>query len=315
MTPLAGGVSSDIWRVELADGPICVKRALPRLKVDAVWEVPTTRSRHEWEWLCLAAQVLPDAVPRLLGRDDDTGCFAMAYLDPTRYRVWKQDLAAERVDPSTAAAVGDHLGRLHLATAGHDDHRRRFATDEIFAAIRLDPYLLTTAARHPGVSNRLHALADRTARTCLCVVHGDVSPKNVLVGPDGPVFLDAECAWYGDPAFDLAFCLNHVLLKCVWRPQATDALLDAFDRLAAAYIGHIGWEPTADHLTRTATLLPALLLARVDGKSPVEYLDPAQQAFVRDFALRALARRSDSLSDVRGEWREAVRDTPWRGAG
>ena len=81
------------------------------------------------------------------------------------------------------------------------------------------------------------------------------------------------------------------------------------------FIGNIGLEPTADHLTRTATLLPALLLARVDGKSPVEYLDPAQQGFVRDFALRALARRSDSLSDVRGEWREAVRDTPWRGAG
>src|SRR5690606_38966431 len=28
-TPLSGGVSSDIWRVALARGPVCVKRALP----------------------------------------------------------------------------------------------------------------------------------------------------------------------------------------------------------------------------------------------------------------------------------------------
>ena len=63
-----------------------------------------------------------------------------------------------------------------------------------------------------------------------------MSPKNILVGPDGPIFLDAECAWYGDPAFDLAFCLNHMLLKCLAVPAAAPAFLDCFDALACAYL-------------------------------------------------------------------------------
>ena len=313
MAPLVGGISSDIWRVELAGGPICVKRALPRLKVDALWEVPTARNRHEWDWLTMAARVLPTSVPRLLGRDDAAGCFAMTYLEPTRFRVWKQELAAGQIDPDTATAVGASLGRLHAATAGDDDQRTRFATDKIFAAIRLDPYLRATAARHPALSEQLRALADRTAQTRLCVVHGDVSPKNILVGPDGPVFLDAECAWYGDPAFDLAFCLNHLLLKCIWRPEAREALFDAFDRLVTAYEAQIDWELTARHATRTATLLSALLLARVDGKSPVEYLDPPQQQFVRTFAIAEIRRQTDSVRALREAWRDAVSDTPWKG--
>ena len=311
MRPLSGGVSSDIWRVELPDGPVCVKRALPRLKVAAVWEVPTRRNRHEWDWLTLASRILPDRVPRLLGRDETAGCFAMAYLDPSEYLPWKRELAAGRVDLETATQVGDALGRVHAATAGRHEHQTRFAHDAIFAAIRLEPYLLATARRHPAVADRLRTLAERTAETRLTVVHGDVSPKNILVGPHGPVFLDAECAWYGDPAFDLAFCLNHLLLKCVWRPQGREALLEAFDRLSSAYLAHVGWEPTSDHADRTATLLPALLLARVDGKSPVEYLDGPRQAFVRSFAVAELQRPTASLAELRRAWNTAVADTTW----
>ena len=78
----------------------------------------------------------------------------------------------------------------------------------------------------------LRALAERTAQTRIALVHGDVSPKNILVGPDAPVLLDAECAWYGDPAFDIAFCLNHLLLKAVLLPHHLDELMQAFEALA-----------------------------------------------------------------------------------
>jgi Ser/Thr protein kinase RdoA (MazF antagonist) len=102
--------------------------------------------------------------------------------------------------------------------------RREFATDAIFHAIRLEPYLLATARAHPDRAAALEKLAKTTARTKLTLVHGDVSPKNILIGPQGPVFIDAECAWFGDPAFDLAFCLNHLLLKCLWVPSAANPL-------------------------------------------------------------------------------------------
>jgi aminoglycoside phosphotransferase (APT) family kinase protein len=104
------------------------------------------------------------------------------------------------------------------------------------------------------------------------LVHGDFSPKNLLIGPAGPVILDAECAWYGDPAFDLAFVLNHLLLKGVWRPQWRARYVTAFAALADAYLGHVRWEPRDAVEARTAALLPGLMLARIDGKSPVEYL-------------------------------------------
>ena len=118
----------------------------------------------------------------------------------------------------------------------------------------------------------------------MALVHGDVSPKNILVAPRGPVFLDAECAWYGDPAFDLAFCLNHLVLKSFWVPQPR--LPECFDALKDGYLSRVTWESGLEE--RVATLLPALLLARVDGKSPVEYLDEEKRGQVRQLARRML---------------------------
>ena len=125
---------------------------------------------------------------------------------------------------------------------------------------------------HPDLAPPLEALVSETQGNRRALVHGDVSPKNILRGPDGPVFLDAECAWWGDPAFDLAFCLNHLLLKCLWTPAATAGFLGCFDAFAATIRGHVIWEPPAELEARAAHLLPGLFLARVDGKSPVEYV-------------------------------------------
>ena len=183
------------------------------------------------------------------------------------------------------------------------DCARQFATDAGFHAIRLEPYLLATARVHPDVAARLQFLASRTAATRTALVHGDVSPKNILVGPQGPVFLDAECAWYGDPAFDLAFCLNHLLLKCCWVPQAQARLLECFDALAASYLAV---HAPGGIEERAATLLPGLLLARVDGKSPVEYLtDDTQKARVRRVARALLVAPPERLSEVRTAWQES----------
>ena len=149
-------------------------------------------------------------------------------------------------------------------------------------------------------------LVERTAGTRLALVHGDVSPKNILVGPQGPVFLDAECAWYGDPAFDLAFCLNHLLLKGLWVPVRRKAFLKCFDVLSEAYLQGATWEAAAAIESRTATLLPGLLLARVDGKSPVEYLTAeSAKDFVREIAGRLLQSPPATLAEVRDAWQRS----------
>lgn len=305
LTPLAGGVASDIWKVETPQRCFCVKRALAKLRVAADWRAPVERNAYEVGWFEVAGRVVPDSVPRLHGHAPEAGLFAMDYLDPARYRPWKAELLAGRVDPDAAGAVGARLVRIHAATADDAAIARRFASDTIFHAIRLEPYLEAAARAHPDVAPRLHALVRTTAGTRRCLVHGDVSPKNILLGPGGPVFLDAECAWFGDPAFDLAFCLNHLLLKALVVPQARPALRRSFDALLAAYSAGIAWEPPAALRARAAALLPGLLLARVDGKSPVEYLTRERDGdTLRRIARRLLVEPPNDPDAIRETWRK-----------
>ncbi|MFF4259847.1 phosphotransferase [Streptomyces sp. NPDC001663] len=306
-TPLAGGVSSDLWRVDLPGRSLCVKRALAKLKVAADWQAPVSRNAYEWAWMRFAARHRPDSVPELLAHDPDAGLFAMAYLPPERHPMWKALLMAGDVRPETAAAVGELLGTLHAKSAGDVGLAAEFATDDNFHALRIEPYLLATAAAHPALSDILKSLADRTASTHLALIHGDVSPKNILVGPSGPVLLDAECAWYGDPAFDLAFCVNHLLLKSLVVHGRRTELLRSARVLTEEYTRRVDWEPLGALESRAASLLPALLLARVDGKSPVEYLtDDRHRDLVRTVATELLRAPAPTVSDVLGTWTTAL---------
>jgi aminoglycoside phosphotransferase (APT) family kinase protein len=303
LIPLPGGVSSDIYRAELPHRVICIKRALPKLKVAADWHAPVRRGRYEVEWMRVAGAIAPAAVPELLGEDCETGAFAMGYLPPDTHPLWKTELRDGRIEPRVAAAVGDVLGRIHSATADHPDLAARFPTDDIFFAIRLEPYLVATAQAHPDLGPRLLALVETTRATKRVLVHGDFSPKNLLIGAAGPVILDAECAWYGDPAFDVAFVLNHLLLKGAWRPQWRRRYAAAFAALVDAYDTHVHWEPLAALAERTAALLPALMLARIDGKSPVEYLtDDAVKNDVRAFARDWLSAPATDPRAIAERW-------------
>jgi aminoglycoside phosphotransferase (APT) family kinase protein len=303
LTPLAGGVSSDIYLASLPGRDICVKRALPKLKVAADWQAPVERNRWEVEWMRVAGGIVPAAVPEILGEDRQSGCFAMAYLAPDAHPVWKQQLACGAIDLDVAHAVGDVLGRIHAATANRADIAARFATDAIFDAIRLEPYLLATARAHPDLAYRLNALVATTRSTRRVLVHGDFSPKNLLIGPRGPVILDAECAWYGDPAFDLAFVLNHLLLKGAWKPGWRARYAEAYAALLDGYLTHVHWEAPTAAAARTAALLPGLMLARIDGKSPVEYLmtDGPRNA-VRTFARELLIDPVAQPAEIARRW-------------
>jgi aminoglycoside phosphotransferase (APT) family kinase protein len=306
--PLTGGVSSDIWVVGLPCGLVCVKRALPRLRVEAEWRAPVERNLYEARWMRWARQAAPGSVPELLGQDEATGTLAMRYLDPATHRLWKEELRDGHADPGFAAAVGATLARIHATTAADPACPAAFPTDAIFFDIRLEPYLLATAGRHPDRAGALQDLVAVTQTTRRALVHGDVSPKNILCGPKGPVFLDAECAWWGDPAFDLAFCLNHLLLKCLWIPRARDGFLACFAALAEAYMGGVAWESAEGLEARAARLLPGLLLARIDGKSPVEYVTrDSDRDRVRHVGRALLAAPVTRLAEVSGAWDEELR--------
>jgi aminoglycoside phosphotransferase (APT) family kinase protein len=304
--PLTGGVSSDIWLVRAGERIFCVKKALSKLRVASDWRAPVERNANEAAWFKVVSGFVPNCAPSILAEDADAGIFAMQYLPQQSYPNWKMQLHRGLVDAGTADSVGRCLACIHSTTAKSPILASRFAADEIFHAIRLEPYLLATARVHPGLADRLELLARTTAQTKLALVHGDVSPKNILVGPAGPVFLDAECAWWGDPAFDAAFCLNHLMLKCLWVPNARHRLMHAFGTLKARYLAGVDWEPVASIDRRIAGLLPGLFLARVDGKSPVEYLTEHDKDRVRRVATALLTDVPDRLDDVAEVWSEEL---------
>ncbi len=298
---LTGGVSSNIFQITTKDAQYCLKQALPQLKVAKQWLAPVDRVFAEIDWLQTAATIAPDAVPHILGVDQASKSFVMQHLG-AEYLNWKSELLAGRVTDKVATQLGNTLGRIHSQTAASEEIAKRFANDDTFYAIRLEPYLEEAARQHPALSARLKALIKRTQHNPKVLVHGDVSPKNIMLGPLGPVILDAECAWYGDPAFDVAFCLNHFFLKAAHMPNAAMALLCGAQDFLSAYLQEVTWEPVPELEYRIASLLPGLMLARVDGKSPVEYLAAERGAIVRTLAIEFLQQNNISFSMIDRRW-------------
>ncbi|MEZ5277201.1 MAG: phosphotransferase [Opitutaceae bacterium] len=151
--------------------------------------------------------------------------------------------------------------------------------------MRIDPYLRTVARRHPDLSSQINTGIDSLVRNRVCLIHGDYSPKNIMLQVDGRmVILDHEVAVFGDPAFDLAFLINHLLLKGVCRPDRLTEVFAGITEFFSAYCSEIQEAAFADPDERVGRLLPMLMLARIDGKSPVEYLTEQQREATRAFA-------------------------------
>lgn len=302
LTPLTGGVSSDIYRVQDGDRCFVVKQALAKLRVQDDWQADLSRNDFERAYMAYVAKLEPQAVPQLLGGGQ--GYFAMEFLGEG-FANWKQLLLEGECLTQHAALASRTLGRIHAASTGDAEAELLFASTENFRQLRTDPYLRTTGDRHPELRGIFHTEADRLEATRECLVHGDYSPKNLLIREDRLVILDSEVAWYGDGAFDLAFLLNHLLLKALFHSSRVTALPELVAVAQREYVQARALPAAAqvafDH--QTAWLLLMLLLARVDGKSPVEYLSDAQQAHLRAFVCPRLQKGNrSSVAELADAW-------------
>jgi aminoglycoside phosphotransferase (APT) family kinase protein len=296
VTPLAGGVSCDIWRVEEDGRLFVVKRALPKLRVQAEWFADIARNRHEQDYLKYVGTFLPGAVPKVLFSGKDF--FVMEFLGQ-EFQDWKTLLLSRFIEPVTATHAGGALGRIHRESWQDPEAHRLFSTDQHFHDLRIAPYLLAAAEKHPEIAGLIHAEAKRLATTKLALVHGDYSPKNLMVADQRLVVLDCEVAWFGDPAFDLCFLINHLLLKSLCVREKRQAFLDLIPLAISAYCKEIGENRFQVVSGHAPGLLLCLLLARVDGKSPVEYLtDTSKKDFVRGFVHKHLASPPKSLTEL-----------------
>jgi Ser/Thr protein kinase RdoA (MazF antagonist) len=204
------------------------------------------------------------------------------------------------VRPAVGTEMGELLAKIHRRSTEQPELAGAFDNIDLLSALRLEPFFVAAARDNPEVEHRLLEAVDhlKTYRTAL--IHGDVSPKNVLIHISRPpVLLDAECACWADPAFDVAFLNAHLLLKSAHVSRFRDWFYETIRRLMEAYDAAAP-EPVGDRLL---LLVPALLLARVDGKSPADYLNDKVRNKVRATALRLLLEPSRSFAAMVEDWR------------
>ena len=280
---LAGGIACMVFAVRGEDRRVVVKQALERFRVADEWLVPPERAMTEARALELMAQLAPGSVPPLL--DSDPEAFALVVEEaPADWRPWKSLLLGGEADPAVAAWLGALLAVLHSADGD-------IGSAGSFEAQRIDPYLRTIQRRHTELAGRIGEYIERLVDTTCCVVHGDYSPKNVLVGEDGLWVIDWEVAHRGDPTFDLAFLLNHLMLKAIHLPQAGAG----YETCGRAFLEAYGQEVDMEYLLG---LIGCLMLARVDGKSPAEYLTDTGREHARAAGIGFLSEPPGSLEEA-----------------
>lgn len=259
VTMIPSGLATRACRIELGWGTLFLKRALA---TDAVADgFLAERTCAESAWLKVACGVVPGVAPVVLGSLPAAGMLALEYLDPDEFPTWQSRLAAGRVEPWVAAELGHLIGRLHAASANSGSVTERFAAREPFRALALAPLLAAATAGARDGAARIAAVGARLGPARFALVHGALAPDNVLVGPRGPVLIDADCAHSGDPMFDAASCLGALALRMATHTQARVALLNAFDAFHRSYFAHVTWEMPEEAEARAAMLVPLFLAA------------------------------------------------------
>ncbi|MBM4000306.1 MAG: hypothetical protein FJ297_12355 [Planctomycetes bacterium] len=306
---LPGGVSSRTVWVALSDGDKWVlKQALPKLRVAMDWYSDPRRVHREALGLRCLETILPrGSVPGFVFEDHERHLLAMRAV-PEPHENWKSMLLAGRIDADHARQFAEMLGRIH---AGAAERRAEleplFADRSYFESLRIEPYYACVAAREPGATRFLSELVSETRASRLTLVHGDYSPKNILVHEGRLVLLDHEVMHWGDPAFDVGFALTHLLSKAHHRCSDRELLLStasAFWRDYARAIERMAWSASLER--RAARHTVGCLLARVAGRSPLEYLDCAERSRQRDVSLAWMAEPPSTVERLIGDWREAL---------
>lgn len=306
--PLKGGVSSDIVQVSDGNNSVVVKQALPKLNVEDDWYADISRNENEQKFLRFLEQVKPEATPKLFYSNSEYSFFVMEFLDDG-FKNWKKQMLNGDFDPRIAEKSVELLATIHKKSSEDEGLKQEFDKAQNFYELRTEPYLVTTGKRHPDLQDLFFNEVERLKTHQEAIVHGDFSPKNIMVKNDRVVLLDHEVAWYGDPAFDLAFFLNHLYLKMLFHYGKSGEVQDLTIIAWKTYFENTGSEIKKQMEKRTIRLLLMMMLARMDGKSPVEYLDNDQQEFVRSFVKSHLPAGNFSHTAVNENWKNKLKET------
>ncbi len=284
-----GGVSSITALIETQGKTLLIKQGRERFAVKVEWLADPRRIAMEAKANAFYNKYLPDMAPAVISYDTEN-FIMLREAAPAGCRMWKEDLLDGILDYGIAKKTVEALATIHNQSAGKPEVAEEFSDHKTFYQLRISPYLEFLLEKHPGLNNVIGDMVEHLNNTRRVVVHADYSPKNILVLPGRNIcILDYEIAHYGDPAFDLAFYTNHIVLKSAHMAELSAAFLNMLTVMADTYLGMIRFEDAKALEARCMKMLAVLMLARIDGKSPVEYItDEATKNLVRDMAQKLL---------------------------
>lgn len=297
---LGWGVSNVVLRITPDHGPpVVLKQSRELLRTRAEWRSRLDRIWREADVLRLLEQLVPGVSPRILHEDRPNYLIVMEAIDRDHV-VWKEALLAGRVDLSLAEVLGQLLARIHTSTWNHPAVAELLGDIRAFDELRLDPYYRRVAAVDPSLAAPLSELVEASRSRRHALVLADFSPKNILLIPGALKLVDFETGHYGDPPFDLGFFLTHLALKGVRAAPDDDRCFTFAQRFWSSYAAAMSpcIESVPDYEVMCVRHWAACLLARVDGKSPVDYLEERQQAVVRTFVLDAGLTPSERMPEA-----------------
>jgi 5-methylthioribose kinase len=285
---LAGGVSCKTVLVSFADGTEWVlKQSLEKLRVAGVWHSDPARIHREADGMRVLKELArPDAITSLIFDDPVHHVIAMTAVARPHENL-KPMLLSGNIQRALFAELGELLAEIHSRSAAEPERYRSF-DQGYFESLRIEPYYRATAEAEPRSAAFIGRLIDGMGRRRLSLVHGDFSPKNVLVHRDHVVLLDHEVIHWGDPAFDLGFFLTHLLSKCNHLPAHRADLMRCVETFSNRYFETIArpavWQMDLEQMAVVHTM--ACLLARISGRSSLEYLSKEEKQRQREAILR-----------------------------
>jgi 5-methylthioribose kinase len=282
---LTGGVSNVVLAITTASQKLVLKQALAELAVSEKWVADQRRAIVEADAIELFNRLTPTQVPKLVFLDPERFILVLERV-PVGSTVWKSDLLAGVINPDIGLKLGATLASWHNYGEKNAEVKIKFMEDSLFEQLRIDPFYRFVAAKNPQIEVSIRKLINELEGDKTTVVHGDFSPKNIMVATNDDVYiLDFEVTHVGNPVFDLAFLIAHLLCKFFRTDDRLHAKLLANTAISFVeeYQGVRRISPT---LTKHASLIA---LARVEGKSPVNYLSAGAQHKLQTFTKAILA--------------------------
>jgi len=296
---LEGGVSSEVYYVKTNKNEYCIKRSLKKLLVKKDWIANTNRIKFEYYWLNHCRNILNKNIPKTYEFNNKKKYIVMEYLNNSKYKTLKELYFKKIINLNTIRLISKDLYKIHSKSNNYKTKILFKGNRNNFNDLRLDPYFNEVGRVYPKYKKYVKDLNKNYLINSSTLVHGDFSPKNILIGKNKIVYLDAECCNFGDPIFDLVFFSNHLLLKSIFIKDKSKEFIKSYMIFYKEYLKNLNAKKSKLYIDRIIKMTPIMMLARIDGKSPVEYIKSKKiKNTIRNKSFLLLERNINSLNDI-----------------